>query len=160
MGSSGPDAPGIYRKPNGKYAVCWRHAGRLRFRTVGFDLVEARRPGLALIAATRGWRCRSRRGFVSRRSPAGGLSGSRRVVALTLDDICEPLHELRCGGRSAKASASAVATLPMCCASFAGRLDRRRTGRTAQARRAPRPHRRLQRVLSRSRARGLHAATG
>lgn len=27
---------GIYRQPNGKYAVCWRHAGRLRFRTVGF----------------------------------------------------------------------------------------------------------------------------
>ncbi len=27
---------GIYRQPNGKYAVCCRHAGRLRFRTVGF----------------------------------------------------------------------------------------------------------------------------
>jgi hypothetical protein len=44
---------GIYRQPNGKYAVCWRHAGRLRFRTVGFDLAEARRERLALIAATR-----------------------------------------------------------------------------------------------------------
>jgi integrase len=44
---------GIYRQPNGKYAVCWRHAGRLRFRTVGFDLAEARRARLALIAATR-----------------------------------------------------------------------------------------------------------
>jgi integrase len=43
---------GIYRQPNGKYAVCWRHAGRLRFRTVGFDLAEARRERLALIAAT------------------------------------------------------------------------------------------------------------
>jgi hypothetical protein len=32
---------GIYRQPNGKYAVCWRHAGRLRFRAVGFDLAEA-----------------------------------------------------------------------------------------------------------------------
>ena len=31
----------IYRQPNGKYAVCSRHAGRLRFRTVGFDLAEA-----------------------------------------------------------------------------------------------------------------------
>jgi len=44
---------GIYRQPNGKYAVCWRHARRLRFRTVGFDLAEARRERLALIAATR-----------------------------------------------------------------------------------------------------------
>jgi hypothetical protein len=44
---------GIYRQPNGKYAVCWRHAARLRFRTVGFDLAEARRERLALIAATR-----------------------------------------------------------------------------------------------------------
>jgi integrase len=43
---------GIYRQPNGKYAVCWRHAGRLRFRTVGFDVAEARRARLALIAAT------------------------------------------------------------------------------------------------------------
>jgi hypothetical protein len=57
MGSSGPGRVrverGIYRQPNGKYAVCWRHAGRLRFRTVGFDLAEARRERLALIAATR-----------------------------------------------------------------------------------------------------------
>ena len=57
MGSSGPGRVrverGIYREPNGKYAVCWRHAGRLRFKTVGFDLAEARRERLALIAATR-----------------------------------------------------------------------------------------------------------
>lgn len=57
MGSSGPGRVrverGIYRQPNGKYAVCWRHAGRLRFRTIGFDLAEARRERLALIAATR-----------------------------------------------------------------------------------------------------------
>jgi hypothetical protein len=44
---------GIYRQPNGKYAVCWRHAGKLGFRTVGFDVFEARRERLALIAATR-----------------------------------------------------------------------------------------------------------
>jgi integrase len=43
---------GIYRQPNGTYAVCWRHAGRLRFRTVGFDLAAARRARPALIAAT------------------------------------------------------------------------------------------------------------
>jgi hypothetical protein len=57
MGSSGPGRVrverGIYRQRNGKYAVCWRHAGRLRFRTVGFDLAAARRERLALIAATR-----------------------------------------------------------------------------------------------------------
>ena len=57
MGSSGPGRVrverGIYRQPNGKYAVCWRHAGRLRFRTVGFDLTDAQRARLALIAATR-----------------------------------------------------------------------------------------------------------
>jgi integrase len=44
---------GIYRQPNGKYAACWRHAGRLRLRTVGFDLAAARRERLALITATR-----------------------------------------------------------------------------------------------------------
>jgi hypothetical protein len=43
---------GIYRQRNRKYAVCWRHAGRLRFRTVGSDVAEARRARLALIAAT------------------------------------------------------------------------------------------------------------
>jgi hypothetical protein len=57
MGSTSPGRVrverGIYRQPNGKLAVCWRHAGRLRFRTVGFDLAEARRARLALIAATR-----------------------------------------------------------------------------------------------------------
>jgi integrase len=57
MGSSCPGRVrverGVYRQPNGKYAVCWRHAGRLRFRTVGFDVAEARRARLALIAATR-----------------------------------------------------------------------------------------------------------
>jgi hypothetical protein len=56
MGLSGPGRTrverGIYRQPNGKYAVCCRHAGRLRFRTVGFDLAAARRARLALIAAT------------------------------------------------------------------------------------------------------------
>jgi hypothetical protein len=32
---------GIYRQPNGKFAVCCRRAGTRRFRTVGFDLAEA-----------------------------------------------------------------------------------------------------------------------
>jgi integrase len=44
---------GIYRQPNGKYAVCTRHAGVLHFRTAGFDLAEARRRREALIAAVR-----------------------------------------------------------------------------------------------------------
>jgi len=44
---------GIYLQPNGKYTVCCRHAGRLRFRTIGRDLPEARRQRLALLAAVR-----------------------------------------------------------------------------------------------------------
>jgi len=42
---------GIYRQANGKYAVCARQAGRLRFRTVGFDLERARSERVAFIAA-------------------------------------------------------------------------------------------------------------
>jgi integrase len=44
---------GIYVQPNGNYAVCCRHAGRLRFRTVGSEIGEARRQRAALIAAVR-----------------------------------------------------------------------------------------------------------
>lgn len=44
---------GIYLQPNGKYAVCFRHAGRLRFRTVAFDLAAARHARKALIAAAK-----------------------------------------------------------------------------------------------------------
>jgi hypothetical protein len=44
---------GIYLQPDGKYAVCCRHAGRLRFRTVGPSLSEARRHRVALVAAVR-----------------------------------------------------------------------------------------------------------
>jgi integrase len=42
---------GIYRQPNGKYAVCARRAGRLHFRTTGHDLGEARRARVELISA-------------------------------------------------------------------------------------------------------------
>jgi hypothetical protein len=42
---------GIYRQPNGKYAVSARRAGRLHFRTTGRDLSEARRAREELIAA-------------------------------------------------------------------------------------------------------------
>jgi hypothetical protein len=33
---------GIYRQPNGKYAVCFMLEGKPRFRTVGYDLLLAR----------------------------------------------------------------------------------------------------------------------
>jgi len=42
---------GIYRQPNGNYAVCARHAGRLHFRTVGCDLPAARRARAELLTA-------------------------------------------------------------------------------------------------------------
>jgi hypothetical protein len=42
---------GIYLQDNGKYAVCCRHAGRLRFRTVEGDRAAARRARAALVAA-------------------------------------------------------------------------------------------------------------
>ena len=35
---------GIYRQPNGNYAVCARHAGRLHFRTCGRDIEAAGAP--------------------------------------------------------------------------------------------------------------------
>jgi integrase len=42
---------GIYRQPNGKYAVCFMLDGRPRFRTVGYDLELARRERETLIRA-------------------------------------------------------------------------------------------------------------
>jgi hypothetical protein len=42
---------GIYVQPNGKYAVCCRRAGKLRFRTVEGDLAKARLERTALIEA-------------------------------------------------------------------------------------------------------------
>ena len=42
---------GVHRQPNGNYAVCARHAGRLHFRTVGCDLPGARRAREELVAA-------------------------------------------------------------------------------------------------------------
>jgi hypothetical protein len=53
MGSSGRGRVraerGIYRQPNGKYAVCWRHAGRLSFRTQGGGPVRLARMSRAPI---------------------------------------------------------------------------------------------------------------
>ena len=42
---------GIYRQPNGKYAVCFMLAGKPRFRTVAGDLDAARRQRELLVAA-------------------------------------------------------------------------------------------------------------
>jgi integrase len=42
---------GIYRQPNGKYAVCFMLAGKPRFRTVACDLDTARRQRELLVAA-------------------------------------------------------------------------------------------------------------
>ncbi len=42
---------GVYRQPNGNYAVCTRRAGRLHFRTCGRNLQGARRARKELIEA-------------------------------------------------------------------------------------------------------------
>ena len=44
---------GIYLQPNGKYAVCFMAGGRPRFRTVGYDIEEARAERALFIEATR-----------------------------------------------------------------------------------------------------------
>ncbi len=44
---------GIYRQPNGRYAVCFMAAGKPRFRTVGEDLDEARATRALLAEAGR-----------------------------------------------------------------------------------------------------------
>lgn len=44
---------GIYLQPNGKYAVCFMVAGRPRFRTVGYDIEEARAERALFIESTR-----------------------------------------------------------------------------------------------------------
>jgi integrase len=44
---------GIYRQPNGKYAVCFMLDGRLTFRTVGYELDAARRQRRAFVEAAR-----------------------------------------------------------------------------------------------------------
>lgn len=44
---------GIYRQPNGRYAVCFMVAGKPRFRTIGDDLDAARAARTSLIEAAR-----------------------------------------------------------------------------------------------------------
>jgi integrase len=173
---------GVYCQPNGKYAVCWRHAGRLRFRTVGFDLVEARRARLALIAATRrgemavsphlrfdavaAWWLERFEAKVAtgERHPRTleahryhldchllpTLAG-RRIASITVDDVADLLHALRCRGCSAKTAASALATLEslMRFARRCGWIVADPVERLEHDER-PRPQRRRQRVLGRA----------
>jgi hypothetical protein len=44
---------GIYRQANGKYVVCFMLEGRLRFRTVGYDLELARAQRDSFVRAAR-----------------------------------------------------------------------------------------------------------
>ncbi|HEY0318858.1 MAG TPA: hypothetical protein VGC49_11270 [Solirubrobacterales bacterium] len=44
---------GIYLQPNGKYAVCFMAAGRPRFRTVGYDIEEARAERILFVESIR-----------------------------------------------------------------------------------------------------------
>ncbi len=194
MGSTSPGRVrverGIYRQPNGKYAVCWRHAGRLRFRTVGFDVAEARRERLALIAATRegkvpvsprlrfetvaGWWVERFEAKVAagERHPRTleahryqldrhllPALGRRAIASLTVDDVAELLHQLRRAGRSAKTSASALATLQsvMRFARRCGWIVADPVERLEHDER-PRPQRRRQRVLGRAEIERLLAA--
>jgi integrase len=179
---------GIYRQPNGKYAVCWRHAGRLRFRTIGYDVAEARRE--RLVAATREGKVpvspRLRFETVAGRwlerfeaKVAAGVRhprtleahryqldrhllpafGRRGIASITVDDVAELLHQLRRKGCSAKTAAGALATLQSVLR-FA-----RRCGwivadlvERLEHDERPRPQRRRQRVLGRAEIERLLAA--
>ncbi len=44
---------GIYRQPNGRYAVCFMLRGKLTFRTVGYELDAARRERRVYVEAVR-----------------------------------------------------------------------------------------------------------
>ncbi len=140
MGSTSPGRVrverGIYRQPNGKYAVCWRHAGRLRFRTVGFDVVEARRERLALIAATREGkvpvsprlRFETVAGWWVERFEAKVAAGERHPRTLEAHRYQLDRHLLRRsgGGRSPRSRST---TSPSCCTSCGARAARPRPRR-------------------------------
>jgi hypothetical protein len=131
---------GIYRQPNGKYAVCARRAGRLHFRTAGYDLRTARRAREELITALEAGRVpaspRLRLDTVaahwSKRFEAMVAAGERRprtheahrfdhdllphlghrrIAALGVEDVATLIIELRGAGRSPKTTANALATL-------------------------------------------------
>jgi hypothetical protein len=69
---------GIYRQPNGKYAVCFMLAGKPRFRTVAGDLDAARRQRELLVAAPKPLPWPWPRGCGSRPWPTAGLRASKR----------------------------------------------------------------------------------
>jgi integrase len=133
---------GIYLQDNGKYAVCCRHAGRLRFRTVEGDLAAARRARAALVAAARAgvepvsphlrfdtvarwWLERFEAKVAADERHPRTLEAhryqleqcllpalaARRINMITVDDVAEMLLQLQHKRRSAKTSASALATL-------------------------------------------------
>lgn len=168
---------GIYRQPNGKYAVCTRHAGVLHFRTAGFDLAAARRRREALIAAVRegeaplsprlrfdtvaGWWLQRFEGKVAsgERHPRT-LEAHRYQLECHLlpalrsrqvGTVAELLAALRAEGRSPKTSASALGTLQGIL-----RYARRHGWIRAdpvellESWERPRPQRRRQRVLGRA----------
>ena len=132
---------GVYRQPNGNYAVCTRHAGKLHWLTVGGDLEAARRARVELVAAVRTGEVptstRLRFGAVAacwlERFDARVAAGerrprtleahrqlerhllpalaTRRISALAVDDVAALLHLLRERGCSAKTAANSLATL-------------------------------------------------
>jgi integrase len=137
MGSSGPGRVrverGIYRQRNGKYAVCWRHAGRLRFRTVGFDVVEARCERLALIAATREGsvpvsprlRFETVAGRWVERFEVKVAAGERHPRTLEAHRYQLDRHLLP-GSRGERSRRSRSTTSPSCCTSCGAPAGRRR----------------------------------
>lgn len=133
---------GIYRQPNGKYAVCFMLAGRPRFRTVGFDLEAARSERALLVeAARRGevpvtpnlrfgtvvdrWLARYEGLVAAGQRRERTLEAhrylldrhllprfaTRRVSAITVEDVSELIGGMRAAGCSEKTTANAVATL-------------------------------------------------
>jgi hypothetical protein len=133
---------GIYRQRNGKYAVCWRHAGRLRFRTIGFDVAEARRERLALIAATHDGsvpvsprlRFETVAGWWLERFEAKVAAGERHPRALEAHRYQLDRHLLAPLGRG-RSPRSRSTTSPPCC-STCGRRAARRRPRRARSRRS------------------------
>jgi integrase len=138
---------GVYRQPNGKYAVCCMLAGKPRFRTVAGDLDAARRERTL----------EAHRYFLDKHLlPA---LGARRVRMISVEDVAELLTSLRAKGCSEKTTASALATLHSIMR-FAVRNGWAIDDQVSRLEPDERPHpvRRRQRVLGREEIRRLLAA--
>jgi integrase len=98
---------GVYRQPNGNYAVCARHAGRLHFRTVGRDLAAALRVREELVTALAGGRVPASprlrfdtvagwwlERFEAKVAPASGGRAPGRPEIERLLDACPPRGRL------------------------------------------------------------------